>query len=129
MEMKDAIETATITTPHSFRPEDVRWALAWEEVAPGLGGWRLIFEKDEEGDEVAFAYPPSPIRRLVEREPWSITMTAEGVRIDGRDDDLIDGECQGIEARSLRDALLIVCPLSPEQMAEADALAALDHEG
>ncbi len=134
MEMNAAVETATITAPHRhrFSPEDVRWASAWAEVAPGLGGWGVSFAQDAEpgndaepgeSGQVLFAYPPSPMRGLgtLPREPWAITATAEGVLIG-------DSDYQDIAAPTLRDALLIVCPLSPDQMAEADALAALDDD-
>jgi hypothetical protein len=94
-----------------FTPEDVAFALAWEVHAPGLGGWTVQMDADDDGSEFLLVDPP-----LVYGDGFTVRRTVAGATITWKDGD--------VQARSVREAMLRICPLGPEALAEVELLAA-----
>ncbi|GAC1337549.1 MAG: hypothetical protein NVSMB18_02630 [Acetobacteraceae bacterium] len=87
------------------------FALAWEIYAPGLGGWTVQVDEDDDGTEYLLVDPP-----LVYGDGFS-------VRPDGGDAVIrwTDGMRR---VPDLRSAMLLICPLSPDALAAVELLAA-----
>lgn len=95
----------------SFSPADSAFALAWEVYAPGLTGWTVLVDNDDEGAEIMLVDPP-----LAYDNGFTL-------RPDGRDI-IVSWSGGQRRASSVREALLLLCPLAPEHLIAADALAA-----
>src|SRR3954470_7363902 len=93
-----------------FSPAEVAFALAWALYAPGLGGWSVEVDNSEAGITLLLVDPP-----LVCGDGFQ-------VQIDGND---ITISWSGGERRvaTLREAMLLICPLRPAALAAVDALA------
>jgi hypothetical protein len=91
-----------------FAPEDVAFALAWEVYAPGLGGWTVQMDEDEDGTEFLLVDPP-----LVYGDGFTVRREGAGASITWAEG--------AAKAESVRAAMLTICPLSP------DALVAVEH--
>jgi hypothetical protein len=91
-------------------PEDIAFARAWEVYAPGLGGWTVQVEDDEDGAEFLLVDPP-----LVYGDGFTVRCDAAGATIswqNGAD-----------RASSVRQAMLKICPLAPDVLAAVENLA------
>ncbi len=96
----------------SFSAQEFAFALAWELYAPGLGGWTVQRDTEDDGDQIILVDPP-----LVYGDGFALRKDADEVRITSP---------LGVHrAASLRDALLLICPLGGEALAAADQMAAL----
>jgi hypothetical protein len=96
--------------PRCFRPTDIQWALAWASVAPG--GWSAEIVTSADGDEYLAVTSPGA-------DAPSFLLDSDGydgvwVWRPGRYDQIT-------RHRSLRDAVMFLCPLVPSQL---DALRA-----
>lgn len=92
-------------------PEDVAFAQAWEVYAPGLGGWTVQMDQDDDGSEFLLVDPP-----LVYGDGFVVRRDASGAVITWR-----ESVCR---AGSIRDAMLKICPLSPDALNAVELLAA-----
>jgi hypothetical protein len=100
----------TATRPLS--EQDIAFALAWEVHAPGLGGWTVQIDTDEDGTDMLFIDPP-----LVYGDGFVVRSDAGGVMVTSP---------LGIHrAATVRDALLLICPLGHEALDAAERLAAI----
>ncbi|HYZ62639.1 MAG TPA: hypothetical protein VE650_09300 [Acetobacteraceae bacterium] len=109
-----SISTAqsSLRTPtRRFAPDDLAFARAWEVHAPGLGGWTVQMERDDEWGDSLLVDPPLVYGDgfVVRPEEGGTTVTwAMGAR----------------RVASLREAMLLICPLSPDALAAVELLAA-----
>lgn len=94
----------------SFSDSDVAFALAWEIYAPGLCGWTVRRDFEDTGEDLILVDPP-----LNYGNGFMLSSDESGVLI----------EWQGGRRRmpTVRDALLLICPLPAEALAAADYLA------
>ncbi len=97
-----------------FTDREFAFALAWELYAPGLGGWTV--QRDEEEDGMGFFLVDPP---LVYGDGFVLRRDAQGVSI--------TSPLGSHRAASLRDALLLICPLGSEALDAADRMAALPN--
>ena len=95
----------------SFSREEIGFALAWEIHAPGLGGWTVTHDEDNDGVEVLLVDPP-----LVFGDGFELRLEADSV--------VIVSPIGQHRAPTLREALLLICPLSPVALEQVDCLAA-----
>ena len=106
-----ALEVFPVSSPASdsevqshfdrFAPEDVAFALAWEVYAPGLGGWTVQMDEDDDGAEFLLVDPP-----LVYGDGFTVRRAPAGAIVTWR---------QGtVQAPSVREAMLKICPLPAE---------------
>jgi hypothetical protein len=106
----------------SFPPDELHWAVAgWARVAPG--GW-IVLVPDEASDlgHAVLVAPPSPAPDRMSGPKYIIAATIDGQAILFAD---IPGNplAQLATFTCLSDALHHLCPLTPVQDNEADALA------
>lgn len=93
-----------------FSARDVAFALAWGVHAPGLGGWTVQSDQEDDGSELLLVDPP-----LVYGDGFVLRPDSNGVSI---------SSALGKHwAASVREALLLICPLGPEALAAAELLA------
>ena len=95
-----------------FSEQDLAFALAWEVHAPGLGGWTVQIDTDEEGADMLLIDPP-----LVYGDGFVVRLDAAGV--------LVTSPLGLHRAPTVRDALLLICPLGREALDAVERLAAL----
>jgi hypothetical protein len=108
-----------------FTPEEIHWAVAgWSKVAPGLGGWQVLaLTEDTDLGRTVLVAPPTPLPDPLEGPRYVIAATRDGEAV-------IFADLPGTEMRrigtfaGLSEALHHLCPLTPLQENEADALAA-----
>lgn len=99
----------------AFTAQEFAFALAWEIYAPGLGGWTVQRDSEEDGGDLILVDPP-----LVYGDGFVVQKNGEGVSITS---------ALGLHrAASLRDGLLLICPLGREALDAADRMAALPIE-
>lgn len=106
------------TGSHSAFPiEDLRFALAWSRVAPGWGGWQVSVSEMATGEMVEVVPPGAefPLFYVLPRA-GSVEVIRERVMEVG------GGQVSVAMVPTLRDALLLLCPL------DADALAQAGHD-
>lgn len=105
------------STVAGFTEREFAFALAWELYAPGLGGWTVQRDEEEDGTPYLLVDPP-----LVYGDGFVLRRDAQGVSI---------SSTLGVHrTATLREALLLVCPLATEALDAADRMAALpsgDH--
>jgi hypothetical protein len=112
--------TSPATAPDastSFSVLAHHWAAAWSDTAPGWGGWDVNVDVDEHGEQITVAPPCSDVACFAIRPGLGddVEMTV-----------MVEGEDGALRSYpTLQDALLEICPLSPAQRTEVDALAAL----
>jgi hypothetical protein len=92
-----------------FHRAEVLYALEWASVAPGLGGWNLLLD-DETATRLISVVPPGSERPtfFITREGLDVTLAWVRQRPDG---------ATPVEVgrfRSLREAVLRLCPLDAE---------------
>ncbi len=95
-----------------FTDEEFAFAMAWEMYAPGLGGWTVHREMEDDGADIILVDPP-----LVYGDGFTLHREAGEV--------VISWSRGRLRVPSLREALLVICPLSPDGLEKADRLAAL----
>ena len=96
--------------PGRFEASDLAFALAWEVYAPGLGGWTVLVDTDDNGEEILLVDPP-----LVFGDGFI-------VRPDGAET-VITCPVGMYRAANLREAMLLICPLAPDALAAVEKLA------
>jgi hypothetical protein len=94
-----------------FSPAEVAFALAWAAYAPGLGGWSVEADFGEAGAELLLVDPP-----LVYGDGFRISRDGHEVVISWAADER--------RVSTLREAMLLICPLSPDALAAVEALIA-----
>lgn len=95
-----------------FSAQEFAFALAWEVYAPGLGGWTVERDTEEDGEQAILVDPP-----LVYGDGFTLRKDAEGIHI---------SSSLGVHrASNLREALLLICPLHREALEAADRMAEL----
>ncbi len=105
-----AAQRSTRSGPWRFAAADIAFALAWEIYAPGLGGWTVHIDLDEGGDEFMLVDPP-----LVYGDGFVVRLDGNGAVITSPD---------GLHrAANLREAMLLICPLSPDALQAVEKLA------
>ncbi len=95
-----------------FTVKEFAFAMAWEMYAPGLGGWTVHREMEDDGAEFILVDPP-----LVYGDGFTVHREAGEV--------VVSWFGGVLRTPTLREALLVICPLSPEGLEAADRLAAL----
>ncbi len=106
--------------PYRFTVEETSLAEAFSVVAPGRGGWRVEIcagKTHEDAAEVIVIYAPRST--AIWNPDWNIYAEEDGVIL------TVVGFPPGSDLErfpTLRDALLHLCPLVPEQLAKIDAL-------
>ncbi len=108
--MPSSVSAHPSATVALFSDEDIAFALAWEVYAPGLGGWTVQRDVEEDGTDLVFVDPP-----LVYGDGFAIRPERDGVRI--------VSPLGMHRAATLRDALLLICPLGAQALEQADRLA------
>lgn len=99
-----------------FSDGDFAFAMAWEVFAPGLGGWTVTRDVDEDETEMMMVDPP-----LVYGDGFVLRPMANGVQISSP---------LGVHVTpSLPAALLLICPLPTDALAEVERLAAAPTPG
>lgn len=98
-----------------FPIADLRFALAWSVAAPGFGGWRVEVVQISSGEMVDVIPPGAefPVFSVVPR-------TAHVEVIWERAADAGGGQVIVARPSSLREALLLLCPLSADCLADID---------
>jgi hypothetical protein len=102
--------------PDVFPVEDIQWAEAWAGVAPGWGDWAVRLRIADDGAEAMCIAPPgSIVERFV---VWAPTGWGRQAVISWKEERENGGAVREIgRTANLRDALLLLCPLSAWQMA------------
>jgi hypothetical protein len=92
-----------------FHQADVLFALEWAAVAPGLGGWNVVLD-DESRTRLVSVVPPG-----AEQPAFFITRDGKEVTITWLRQKVVDGSLVEVgRFRSLREAVLTLCPLSDD---------------
>jgi hypothetical protein len=94
-----------------FDQADVLYALEWAAVAPGLGGWTVLLDDDSE-TRVVSVIPPGMERPgfAVTRKGREVSLTWLRAANSGQPD------IEVARPTSLREAMLLLCPLSYERI-------------
>jgi hypothetical protein len=98
------------TDARRLAPNEVAFALAWEVHAPGLGGWTVIIDEDEDGSEYLVVDPP-----LVYGAGFQVRPLGAAAEIIWDQGTLL--------VENVRAAMLKICPLSPDALAAVEQLA------
>ncbi len=104
----------------TFKRREVRWATdGWAAVAPGYGGWHVAFEDWGRGRQLA-VYPPTVFHTHRTGLGFVVSAEPDGIVVEGQGD---WGDLWHLATfPTLREALLHLCPLTPEQLVMADVL-------
>lgn len=105
----------------AFPVEDLRFALAWSRMAPGFGGWQLGVSEMASGEMVEVIPPGAefPVFYVLPRAGCVEVIRERVIEVGG-------GQVSVATVPTLRDAVLLLCPLGPEAMAQANEAAARD---
>jgi hypothetical protein len=95
----------------TFSAAELEFALAWAVFAPGLGGWTVQADISEDGAKSLLVDPP-----LVYGDGFQLWL-------DGPET-VISWSAEERRVATLREAMLLICPLSPEALAAVEALTA-----
>ncbi len=100
----------------AFSVSDLCFALAWSRVAPGFGGWRIVFLQISSGEMIDVVPPGAefPVFHILPRAGHVELTQEHSAEVGG-------GQVLIARGPALRDALLLLCPLDPECLAAADA--------
>ena len=105
-----AAQPTSRSGPGQFAAFDLAFALAWEIYAPGLGGWTVLIDTDDNDVEFLQVDPP-----LVYGDGYTVRL--EGSEV------VISCAIGTFRAASLREAMLLICPLSPDALSAVEKLA------
>ncbi len=99
----------------SFPIGDLQFALAWSQVAPGIGGWRLTVSEMTSGEMVEVTPPGAefPTFYILPRAGLVEIIRERAMEVGG-------GQVRVGSVSSLKDAVLLLCPLSPAVVAQID---------
>ncbi|MGI4944347.1 MAG: hypothetical protein ACRYHQ_27950 [Janthinobacterium lividum] len=102
-----------------FPIADLQFALAWSDAAPGFGGWRIEVVQISSGEMVDVVPPGAefPVFWVVPRTGHVEVMWEHSAEAGG-------GQVLVARPSTLRDALLLLCPLSAECLADIDRMLA-----
>ena len=93
----------------AFHPADVIYALEWAAVAPGLGGWNLVLD-DENQTRLVSVIPPG-----AEQPMFFVTSDGTAVTITWLRQKVVEGALVEVgRFGNLREALQILCPLNDD---------------
>jgi xanthine/CO dehydrogenase XdhC/CoxF family maturation factor len=92
-----------------FYPADIAFVKGWSRRAPGIGGWRVRFDKDV-GTEQILVIPPASDTPAFSITRVGVKTVVERLRPDGT-----TGEEVG-SFESVRTAVLALCPLHGEDL-------------
>ena len=98
-----------------FPVAELRFALAWSAVAPGFGGWKVAVTHISSG-EMIDVFPPGaefPVFCVIPRT-GHVDVIRERPAETGGGQEIV------AQPPTLRDALLLLCPLGPGCIAEID---------
>ena len=98
-----------------FPIADLRFALAWSDAAPGFGGWQVEVVQISSGEMVDVIPPGAqfPVFSVVPRMGHVEVVWEHAAEAGG-------GQVTVARPSTLRDALLLLCPLSAECLADID---------
>ena len=98
-----------------FPLDDLRFALAWSTAAPGFGGWRVEVVQVSSGEMVDVVPPGAefPVFCVLPRVGYVEVIWEHAADAGG-------GQATVARPPTLREALLLLCPLSAECLAEID---------
>ena len=100
------------TSIHAVFPvEDLQFAMAWSRVAPGFGGWTLAVSEMTTGELVEVTPPGAefPVFYVLPRPEGTEIIRERVIEVGG-------GQVSEAMVPSLRDAVLLLCPLGSEGM-------------
>lgn len=99
-----------------FPVADLRFALAWSRAAPGLGGWQVTITQISSGEMVDVIPPGAefPVFYILPRTGHVELVRERSIEVGG-------GQVVVARCPTLRDALLLLCPLSQECLAGIEA--------
>jgi len=104
-----------LVTP-TFPPSDIAFARGWGRLAPGLGGWNVLFDNDA-APELVLIVPPGADRPAFFVTRHGREVILECRRAMGDDDEVIEvGRFDG-----LREALQAVCPVDDARLEQVQA--------
>jgi hypothetical protein len=95
-----------------FYPVDIAFVLAWSRLAPGFGGWQVAFDREPSTELVSIVPPGAEDPVFVIRRP-GVDVVMHRNRPDGRGEPVEVGHY-----KTLRDAVLALCPLSGDALEE-----------
>ena len=98
-----------------FPLEDLQFALAWSQVAPGIGGWKLTVSEMTTGEIVEVTPPGAefPVFYVLPRPNGVEIIRERVIEVGG-------GQVPVALLPTLRDAVLLLCPLGPEATQHAE---------
>ena len=106
-----AYTKVSLVTP-VFHPSDIAFVQRWSAKAPGIGGWRVSFDREDAPEQVAVAPPGA------EEPLYFITRAPREVVVHHRRPGQ-DGEMQEFQRfEGLRIAVLALCPLHEDALEE-----------
>ena len=99
----------------AFSIADLRFALGWSAVAPGFGGWRVEVVQISTGEMLDVTPPGAafPVFCVMPRAGHVVVVHEHAAEAGG-------GQVTVARPRTLRDALLLLCPLDPACLADLD---------
>ena len=100
----------------AFPIADLRFALAWSRVAPGFGGWQAAVTQISSGEMIDVVPPGAefPVFCIFPRMGHVELVRERSIEVGG-------GQVVVARCPTLRDALLMLCPLSQECLADVEA--------
>ena len=102
----------SLVTP-IFHSSDIAFVQGWTRMAPGIGGWTVLFDNDRAATQIS-VIPPG-----AEQPVFFITRQGRDVKLErrramGDDDEVVEvGRFDG-----LREAVLALCPISDDALEE-----------
>ena len=103
------------TTPQTTFPvEDLQFAIAWSRLAPGWGGWQASVSEMATGEIVEVTPPGAefPLFYILPRACGVEVIRERVMEVGG-------GQVSVATVPTLRDAVLLLCPLGPDALAQA----------
>jgi hypothetical protein len=92
-----------------FHPSDVAFAIGWSRRAPGIDGWRVLLDREEETEQVSVIPPGSKeVVFVITRDGTKAVIE----RLNGQSRQLVG------EFTNLRLAVQALCPLQEEHLQE-----------
>lgn len=97
----------------AFAVDDLLFALAWSRLAPGLGGWRLSITEISTGEMVEIIPPGAefPVFLILPRADHVEVIRERPIEAGG-------GQVRVATLPTLRDAVLLLCPLDAQHVFE-----------
>ncbi len=102
----------------TFPVEDLKFAMAWSRVAPGIGGWQLAVSEMTSGEIVEVTPPGAefPVFYILQRLNGVEIIRERVIEVGG-------GQVSVAIVPTLRDAVLLLCPIGFENVAQIESCA------